>query len=275
MKMIELIRHYDRRIGEQRELSPSLASKVLQLMEVFGQLPHDAAGAAIEKVAIARWPKSASTRRRMLVQLRAVLHVANDDGVLDAVPKLRLPFVHDVREAEITWEEANSLLDTLKWGEPRFYPLALVLCHTGARLSEALRIDPAKDFTERGTVLHKPVARRTKTVRRLIPYTPRMRVELPSLTKMKTLAPVGQGDEKAKSVSALMGRVVSETCVALGLPHTRVHDLRHVFAGAVGQFGGDLADIASLCGHENVAMVMRYRGLVRSRAEGILDRAQA
>ena len=170
MKVIELIRHYDRSKSIHAAIEPSLASKLVQLMDVFGQLDATTTtGADYATVCIQALPGAKpGTVLRVLAQLRAVLRAAARDGLLAAVPHIPMPAVYDQVDCPITPSEAKLLLAHLAWTAPRWHPLATALIYTGGRLNEILSSDPTSLGTDSFTI-RKPAARRSKTVTRDIP----------------------------------------------------------------------------------------------------------
>lgn len=270
MTINELIAHYTTAKILNSSLPPALSEKLQHLSRVFGAMDVGCTGAEIVKAAQAAWPTAtAGTRKRYLVQLRAVMRRAERDGLIPKAPLIDVPFVHDTVYVDITGAEVKLLLDYIEWTEPKWYPLALVLAHTGARLGEALSLKPAS-FTRFGTRIAKPIGHRSKTVERVVPYTGRMSAALArgTLTRTDRLAPAGIADD---SVSTCLGRVIDTSVKALGLPPLRVHDLRHAFAAVLAENGADLADIGSALGHSTPAMSMRYRGMVRSKLTSIIS----
>ena len=280
MKMIDLIRHYDRDKSQHGPLSESLSPKLVQLMSVFGDMPADATGLEIVARCKTRMPGAKpGTQLRVLSQLRAVLRVGERDNLIERAPHITMPTVYDVVDSPVTPSETFLLLSHMKWTARKWWPLAMVLTHTGARLSEALRLR-AQDFTEAGVTMVKPVARRTKTVMRVVPLTKQLRAawqagELSISQGQRPLLTVAASFDgrysAARSIAAQLGVAIKEACCALGLPEIRVHDLRHVFAAIVAEQGGDLADIASLLGHTKLETTLRYRGLVKNRAKELLE----
>ena len=270
MRIAELIAHYRKVKTQYGELPPSLESKLPIIEQVFGHLDASTTGSEIVSAAKEKWKGSApGTIRRYLVQVKAILNRAERDGLIAKAPMVDLPYVHDVVYVDITNAELNMLLDYIKWTEPRWYPLALTLSHTGARLSEALALTEAS-FTKLGTRILKSVGRRTKTIERVVPYTQRMQDAVASgaiFRNGQRLAPQGYGDS---SIATCLGRVIDQSVKALGLPPMRVHDLRHAFAAVLAENGADLADLVAALGHSSTAMSMRYRGLVRGRLGGIM-----
>lgn len=269
MNLQHLLTHYRAAKTQHGAILPSLEDKLKHLERVFGHLPADTTGMALVTTAKRAWPTAApGTLKRYLVQLRAVLRRSERDGLLAKAPLIDVPYVYDTVYVDISGAEVTLLLDYLRWTEPRWYPLALVLTQTGARLGEVLSLKP-ENLTRHGVRIVKHVGRKSKTVDRVIPYTSRLReaVALEAIFCNGRLVP--EGIENA-SVSTCFGRIVDTSVQALGLPALRVHDLRHAFAAVLAEKGADLADIASALGHTNTAMAMRYRGLVKGRLTGIM-----
>jgi integrase len=274
--MIELIRHYERIKSLHQPLSRSLGEKLVQLRDAFGGLDANSDGTAIVKAATLYWPNvKANTMKRNLTQLKAVLRFAARTSLIQSVPHIEMPSVYDVRHVEVSVDELDMLLDHVAFTEAWAYPAVTLLAHTGARLGEAFSLH-GDSFTDSGVKILKPVARRSKTVARVIPYTKRMRslydggVFSGVIFRTKDSAVESYATEK--SASAALHRVLSNACDALGLPHLRVHDLRHCFAAVIAEMGGDLSDIVSALGHTNTSTAMRYRGLVVERLRSIVER---
>lgn len=268
MTINDLISHYIKAKVQFSGLSPSLLEKMPHLVSAFGHLDASATGQEIVAAAKKRWGGNApGTIKRYLVQLRAVFNRAEADGLIAKAPLIDMPYVHDVVYVDITAQQLDLLLDYIRWTEIRWYPLALLLSHTGARLNEALEIGEGS-FTRQGVRIIKSTGRKTKTVERVIPYSSRMTREIANgIFSIIPTVPDGIG---RASVPTCLGRVLDTSTKALGLPELRVHDLRHAFAAVLAEKGADLADIASALGHSNPTMAMRYRGLVKGRLNDLL-----
>jgi integrase len=275
--MKKLIDHYVQQKTLYSPLPAGLADKMARIERAFASLGVDCSGSEIVTTAMEHWQGcKPGTIRRYLVQLRAVLRMAEADGLIAKAPRIPLPYVHDAVDIDITTDGANRLLRWVRFNEPRWYPLVLVLMHTGARLGEALDLH-AGSFTGRGVVISKPVDRRSKTIQRVIPYTPRMQelysaiIECePWVCREDFSLRLYPDEYQRQSVSTVLGRVIDSAVVALGLNPLRVHDLRHCMAVLLAEAGGDLSDIASVLGHSSVAMSARYRGFVPARASGLM-----
>ncbi|NJN00413.1 MAG: tyrosine-type recombinase/integrase [Aquincola sp.] len=142
--------------------------------------------------------------------------------------------------------------------------------------SERLFAYKQVDFQGGYVRVTKPRDRKTKTISRRIPLSARLVRDMPTVVSFiahnYSLKP---GNVQEQSVKSLLGAAVDDAVEALGLPPTRVHDLRHAFAGVIAENGGDLGDIASCLGHSSIASSYRYRGLVRNRLSAIIARVDA
>lgn len=270
MKIKQLIDHYKTVKSLHGKMSDSLADKLHHIDRVFGYMDTTCTGTEIVRVAKAEWSeRSPGTLKRYLVQLKAILNRAERDDLLPRAQMVDLPYVNDTVYVDVTGIQIDMLLDVIKWTEPRWYPLALLLSQTGMRLGEALGVSVARDISPRGVIARKPVNRKSKTIERLVPMTRRLKREYEAgLFDKRTIVPSGMS---AESVSSCLGRAVHAACEVVGCQRLRVHDLRHAFAVIVAEKGGDLGDIASALGHSHINMSMRYRGLVRSRLTNILS----
>ena len=275
--MRELIEHY---IAEKTAYSPlpdGLADKMARLERAFSHLRQDASGAEIIVAAKRAWPGvKDGTIRRYLVQLRAVLRMAEADGLIRKAPRIQLPYVYDTIDIDINTDGIVRMLRWVRFNAPEWYVLTTMLAHTGARLSEVLRLS-SLDFKPNGITISKLADRRTKTISRVIPYTARTREVYIGIQLQESwatgeggalrLVPRGIADQ---SVSTCLGRVIDRCVSELGLNPLRVHDLRHCMAVLIAEAGGDLSDIASVLGHSSVSMSARYRGMVPARASGLM-----
>lgn len=270
MNISDLVAHYRAAKGTHSPVPDTIEDKLKHIERVFGAMPHDTSGIALAKAAKAAWQGCApGTIRRYLVQLRAVMRRAERDKLIAQAPLIDVPYVHDTVYVDVTTSEIKMLLDYIQWTEPRWYPLALILSHTGARLGEALALKE-DSFTRHGVRILKQVGRRTKTIERTIPYSDRLANAVASGVFQRNHRMAPQGIEDA-SVASCLGRVLDDSTKALGLPTLRVHDLRHAFAAMLAEKGADLADLATALGHSSTAMSMRYRGLVKTRLNGLMS----
>ena len=265
-----LIDHYTVVKSTHAPMPASLTDKLTHLNRVYGAMPANSTGGSLSATAKSAWPHCApGTVKRYLVQLKAVMNRAFLDGLIDRNPVIDTPYVNDTVYIDISTSELTTLLDYIKWTETQWYPLVLVLTQTGARLNEALALTEGS-FTRHGTRISKRVDRRSKTIERVIPYSPRLAeaVATGAIFRNGSLLPKGIA---VGSVPSCLGRVLDASTKAIGLPTMRVHDLRHAFAGMLAEKGADLADLTAALGHSSTAMSMRYRGLIKGRLNVIMS----
>ena len=74
--------------------------------------------------------------------------------------------------------------------------------------------------------------------------------------------------------SATLGNILKKACDELGYERIRLHDLRHTFAYLTAKAGADLGDLKYLMGHSDIAMTLRYRGFIPSRASSSVRSAR-
>ncbi|CAB4159018.1 XerC Integrase [uncultured Caudovirales phage] len=286
MKIIDLIQHYDAVKSAHGSIGPSLSPKIVQLMAMFGQLPASSRGVDLVAHCRKAMPHAKpNTIARVLSQLRAVFKAAERDDLILKAPHIPLPTYNDVRAQQISVSEAKLVMKHLAWTAPHDYPLAMVLLHTGCRLSEALRLTP-ESIRDGAIHFDKPALGRTKSTSRVVDFTPDLaqlvKSRNPHTVRWDFMQPAAmlqqnatreEATKRAKVVASRLGRHIDSACEALGLPTIRLHDLRHTFAAMVAEAGGDLADTSALLGHSDPRSTMRYRGLVRSRTRKILSLA--
>jgi integrase len=271
MTISTLIDHYVRVKTLHAPMAASLTDKVGHIRRVFGTMAAASTGESLVMVANLAWAGLApGTIKRYLVQLRAVMSRAYKDGLIARSPVIDVPYVNDTVYVDISGTELNLLLDYIKWTSRPWYALTVILAHTGARLGEALTLTH-ESFTRHGTRIAKRVDRRSKTIDRVIPYTPRLlaMVATSAIFSNGSITPPGI---EAGSVPTCLGRVLDGATAALGLPRLRVHDLRHAFAAVLAENGADIPDLVTALGHSSAAMSMRYRGLVKTKLTGIMGK---
>lgn len=213
-----------------------------------------------------------NTIAKMVRVVKAVMNDAHGRGLIEAVPRLRCPTFFDERDEHLTGDEVDALLKWLIANKGPVESLAIgTLIYTGVRVNELTGLK-GSDFRPFSLLVRKKQGKTRDT--RSIPYAGTYY----KLFKPHMLNACG-GDFVFKSVaispaamSDKLRRVLREGLDAMGVTrNVRVHDLRHTFAFLCGSAGVDLGDLQLLLGHSNVAMTMRYRGFINSRAKEVLD----
>lgn len=209
------------------------------------------------------------TVRRYLKMLRAVSNYGKKMGMCKDVPTVPMPRVDDARDTHLNLEEIDAFLEWAKIERPRIYPGYVLLIDTGMRLGELM----ALEFRDvRGNELHVRKKDHGKSKGRTVPLSDRAKAAVDSIR-------MGPSDKVftdcGVAVSPWRGRYLlseglSEGCRFIGAPRLRVHDLRHTFAYQAAMHGADLGDLQQMLGHKTLAMTLRYRGFIKSRASSVV-----
>lgn len=192
--------------------------------------------------------------------LRRVLHVAEEWGELERVPKVKMLSGESHRERVITPQEESRYLAS---ANPLLTEIATVLVDTGLRPEECYRLlwDSITWANGRnGTFL--VTHGKTKAARRLLPMTPRVRLILETRWKAGRMptagfvwpAPTLSGHIEPSSLKKQHSK-------ALKLSKVRpfvLYSLRHTFLTRLGQSGCDVWTLARVAGHSSIAISARY-----------------
>lgn len=137
--------------------------------------------------------------------------------------------------------------------------VALFLLSTGARLSEALNADWA--HIDRASRVWRIPATNSKSKRvRAIPLNDH------AIEVLDRLGTEGKSDhlfinlktgERLTAVNKVWGRLR----VKAGLPHLRLHDLRHQFASFLVNAGHTIYEVQKILGHSDTKVTERYAHL--------------
>jgi len=195
-----------------------------------------------------------------LRELRRVLRVAAEWGVLDKVPKIKLLPGERHRERVVALEEEGRYLAT---ASPVLSEVAAVLLDTGLRPEECYRLvwDSITWRNGRhGTLL--VTHGKTKAARRVLPMTPRVR----HILETRWQASGRPGEGWVWPAATLSGHIEPSTLKkqhrkALRLSKVRpfvLYSLRHTFLTRLGASGCDVWTLARIAGHNSVAMSARY-----------------
>lgn len=191
-----------------------------------------------------------ATINRRLAVLRRVLKLAHtrwDWLHTDIAGKIPLLSGESHRQVWLTRENAVRLRRACPRGRTRA-AVTLLLC-TGMRIGELLRV--TQDDVMDGAIA---LDARTKTGRpRIVPILPPGARYLRYLPIKMTYDGFRSAFDKAK--------------LRAGLPHVRIHDLRHTVGSLLAESGASLRDIQVWLGHTNPATTTRYTHIERARLE--------
>lgn len=169
----------------------------------------------------------------------------------------RLPKDHEI---VVPWLSPTDVPRLLARVRPRTRPFVQFLLETGLRQGEARALHwPDVDFDRRRVLVRKTKNRRSRDVP-LLPSTIALLKQLrarPYVVTMRAPERVFAGLLSKDSVRMDLDAATA----AAGIPHLRVHDLRHVYASHLVQSGVPVPTVAALLGHsDGGALVLRRYG---------------
>lgn len=210
---------------------------------VLDDLPEAAAKLTADGIASGL---AVASVNRYLAILRRVGNLAGDWGWTDKPLGRRVKLLsgEQARHVYLTAAQVRALMDGCRLPEVR--DLILFAALTGLRRGEILRLTPA-DLRGGAVVLGSE----TKSGRpRVVPMPP----QAARIAQERVPFTVG---------APLLSKVFREAREAAGLPHVRLHDLRHTFASWLAQGGASMAVLRDLLGHSSLAVTSRYAHLAR------------
>lgn len=247
--------------------------RVRRLKEALGRLPmHNLTAFALQEALAGLHGKAKPrTLRDMYSTLRTALRQAVAWGLLpsDPTPGLRTPKVPREEKKVLTAQELKKLLEAAK--RYKHYLIIRLLALTGMRLGEALGLKWQDVDLEKGTL----TVRRAADVRhRKLKETKTSSSERTLLLDAETVALLKAHRKAGGKVHSLAvrrndlvfaapdGRPVKESAVRktlnralakAGLPHIRIHDLRHTAGSLLLDAGYSLPTVAAFLGHSSPA----------------------
>jgi integrase len=159
-------------------------------------------------------------------------------------------------------QELERLLSVLRNGSKRNFMVrmvALFLLSTGARLNEALGAK-WKDIDRKNRVWRIPASTSKSKKVRSIPLNDTAIEVLDRLDtegKHEWLFVNDKIGERLKYVHRVWNRIREKA----GLPHLRIHDLRHQYASFLVNSGRSLYEVQQILGHKDPTVTQRYAHL--------------
>lgn len=256
MHLLPFFQHmYLRDIGP-REVEQYKAEKMSERMR----------GADGEVKIVTRAPKTIANH---LSVLRKALVLARDYGEIDAVPRVKMPVLPDVKFDFLTFEEADAFVAASgEERDPTWSAMILVAVRAGLRIGELRALRWENVDTERGTIHVKQNATVDGKIKapknnrfRIVPLGDDARAALRGHRHLR--GPFVFCDERG-------GMLLEHECKH---PCRRVskrakigrtiywHVLRHTFASHLAMRGVPMRTIQELLGHTSLAMTQRYAHL--------------
>ena len=195
--------------------------------------------------------------------MKHALNLAIDWGMLtEKNPAVRVPLFNrpNGREHYLQGEELERVLAVLRNDPSRSVcRIALFLLSTGGRLNEALSAKWAD--VDRDNRVWRIAAATSKSKKvRSVPLNDA------ALAVLKELDTAGKFEHlfvnrlTGKPYTTVM-KVWTRLRRAAGLPHLRLHDLRHTFASLLVNGGRTLYEVQTILGHSNPKVTERYAHL--------------
>ncbi len=256
---------------QTRQPGPSFRVTLKRLVDQFEHWPVDKIDQnTLDNYIAAHHAKSApgTVIRAVITPVTAVLRVAAKRGWCDQ-PAFERPKVPMHATRWLSHDEAGHLIAACA---PHLKPLVVFLLHTGARLSEALRLDWSNvDLKARRVVFMN-----TKNgEHRGVPLNNDVFLALANLPHREGhvfLTPAGRPYYDSGGLGGSpIKRAFKTACKRAGLENVRVHDLRHTFASWLVMSGVPLRTVAELLGHKTLAMVFRYSHLSPDHLRDAVD----
>ena len=205
---------------------------------------------------------AAATSNHYLKLLKHSLNLAIDWDMLDINPASRIPLFYEDNQVEnlLSDEQLERLLSVLKTDDNRMVcQIALYLLSTGCRLNEALQ---AKwTHVDQQHRVWKIPASNSKSKRiRAVPLNDSALDVLNQLSTKGNYENIFinfQTQLPYTTISKVWGRLRKKA----GLPHLRIHDLRHQFASFLVNSGQTLFMVQQILGHSSPAVTQRYSHL--------------
>ena len=170
--------------------------------------------------------------------------------------------------------ELDLLLGTIERHWKYYYPLMLALARTGMRIGEALALEwEDVDLRNRALMVKRTYSRGRLTTpksgkSRRVDMSPQLTQTLADLkikhkrdslakgrrTKSRLVFPNREGGHI--DIDNFRSRVWNKAISKAGLPHHRIHDLRHTYATIRISKGDNIADVSKQLGHHSVKLTL-------------------
>ena len=189
--------------------------------------------------------------------------------------RIKKPTEDNRRIRYLTHEEADTLMETIRFKSNDCWRICMVSLHTGMRFSEIARLTFGDLDFERGTVW----VRQTKNGRsRHVPMTETIKdvfLGINGGASGDLLFP-GKNGKVRQSMSDTFERIVHSIGLNAGItdPRQKVvfHTLRHTYASWLVESGTDLFVVKELLGHRSISMTERYSHLGPNTLKSAVDR---
>jgi integrase len=194
--------------------------------------------------------------------LRQMLNLAVVWGMLEKNPVAGVPLFNADNKVERYLDDAQlqGLLQVLQTDANRTVcRIALFLLSTGCRLNEALRATWAQVDRDR-RVWRIPASNSKSKKVRSVPLNDSALEVLAELDTKGKFEHLFVNEETKKPYTTIM-KVWSRLRTKAGVPHLRLHDLRHQYASFLVNSGRTLYEVQQILGHSDPKVTQRYAHL--------------
>lgn len=213
--------------------------------------------------------KKPATINRRLATIGKALRIAAQKGHLRGVPPIPLQPENNKRTRWLSDEEEQRLLarcDILTGRDMvRVRMLIEFLVDTGARLGEALKLQPEQIDTE-SCLFADAKAMPGKRKDRRVPLTKRAAKAGIELARLNRLGGMLNKDQLERRLTRVRN--------ACGLEDVTFHTMRHTCASRLIQRGAGMAEVRDWLGHSSVTVTERYAHLADSSLGHLADLLQ-
>jgi len=210
--------------------------------------------------------------------LRHALNLAVEWEMLDRNPASRVHlFNADNRvEHQLDDDQLEKLLKVLRSDSGRNHTarmVALFLLSTGARLNEALRAK-WREVDRENRVWRIPAATSKSKKVRSVPLNASAIDVLDRLDTEDRFDWLFVNRRTGKPLTTIH-KVWDRLRIEAGLPHLRIHDLRHMYASFLVNSGRTLYEVQQILGHSNPVVTQRYAHLSSRALRDAADAASS
>jgi integrase len=211
---------------------------------------------------------AAATANHHVKLLRSSLNLARQWGMLEGDnPAAGITLLHEDNKIENYLDEAQlqRLLEVLRTDRNRTVcRIALFLLSTGCRLNEALSATWADVEVERRVFTIRATNSKSRKLRS-VPLNDSAIAVLSSMDRGEDGDPLfvsSRGRQRhARKAFTTIAKQWKRVREAAGLPHLRLHDLRHSFASFLVNDGRTLYEVQAILGHSTSKVTERYAHL--------------
>ena len=201
-------------------------------------------------------------RRLFLRLIKHALYLAIDWQLIEKNPAARIPMLPEDNKIEhyMDEEQLQRLLHVLRTDNNRMVcAIAMFLLAVGCRLSEALHAKWTDvDLTARVFVIRASNSKSKKA--RSVPLNDAALEVLESVGTQGAYEYVFP-NKRTQGPYTRFGHAWNRLRANAGLPHLRLHDLRHQYASFLVNSGRSLYEVQQILGHSSPTVTQRYAHL--------------